>query len=97
MPWLPWLLIVSLATWRLACLLHAEDGPWAIFDRLRYWAGTYREPQPFLGQLLGCFWCLSVWIGLLCGLIGYYAWPVLLPFALSGAAILLDAAIRPEN
>lgn len=51
------LLLGILAVWRVTHLLHAEDGPWDIVVHLRRLAGT-----SFWGQLLDCFYCLSVWI-----------------------------------
>ena len=50
-------LLGSLAVWRITHLLHAEDGPWDIVVHLRQRAG-----EGFWGQLLDCFYCLSVWI-----------------------------------
>ena len=63
-----------LAAWRLAHLLVEEDGPCAVFARLRYAAGlrvvvTKGEngPQPArvaantLAEGLTCIWCVSMW------------------------------------
>lgn len=85
-----WLLIGTLATWRLAHLLHAEDGPWDVVVRLRALAGT-----GFLGAAMDCFYCLSLWVALpIAAAIGS-AWidRLLLWPALSGAAIMLERAI----
>ena len=62
-----------LASWRLASLLVNEDGPWAVFSRLRYWAGIRKVPvktgeqtdilvvgSSSLAQGLTCVWCISV-------------------------------------
>ncbi len=51
------LLLSILAVWRITHLLNAEDGPWDIVVRFRRRAG-----EGFWGQLLDCFYCLSVWI-----------------------------------
>ena len=79
----------SLATWRVAHLLAEEDGPGGTVLRLRLRAG-----DGALGELLDCFYCLSVWV----------AAPVavavaprrrdapLVWLALSGAACLLERA-----
>ncbi|RPJ40037.1 MAG: DUF1360 domain-containing protein [Planctomycetaceae bacterium] len=88
------LAVCVLATWRLAALFYFDAGPWDGFERLRYRAGVYAEPRPFWGKLLGCFWCLTLWSGLLCGIAGFLWWPVLLPLALSGAAVLLSGGGR---
>lgn len=85
----PWFAAVlgALATWRLAHLLAHEDGPWDAVLRLRTAAG-----QGVWGQMLDCFYCLSLWV----------AAPVALAVArdplewllawlgLSGAACLLE-------
>jgi len=68
-------LLTALAAWRLAYLLVEEDGPGAVFARLRYRAGvrvvpaqtadgqltTARIAQTSLAQGLTCVWCVSVW------------------------------------
>lgn len=48
-----------LAVWRLTHLLWAEDGPGQLVLRLRQRAGA-----GWLGQLLDCFYCLSLWTAL---------------------------------
>ena len=50
-------LLGILSVWRITHLLHAEDGPWDVVVHLRRRAG-----EGFWGQLLDCFYCLSVWI-----------------------------------
>ena len=76
-----------LAVWRITHLLQAEDGPSALLARLRALAGA-----GFLGQLLDCFNCLSLWVGALFAWFSGGAWAekLLLWPALSGAAILLE-------
>ena len=49
------LVLGTLAVWRITHLLQAEDGPWDVVVRLRRRTGT-----GFWGQLLDCFYCLSV-------------------------------------
>jgi len=66
--------MAALAAWRLAHLMVHEDGPWAIFARLRYRAGVRyvvrrgdQKPEPLrvaqssLAEGLTCVWCVSVW------------------------------------
>jgi len=69
------LIETALAAWRLAHMLVNEDGPWAIFSRLRYWAGlrlvavkgedgrvhVSRVAANTLAEGLSCVWCVSVW------------------------------------
>jgi hypothetical protein len=52
-----WLLIGTLAVWRITHLLTAEDGPWNLVVWVRRKAGA-----GFWGNLLDCFYCLSLWI-----------------------------------
>ena len=83
------LIVGILGVWRITHLLNAEDGPGKVFVRLRKLAGF-----GFWGELLDCFYCLSLWVaGPFAYLIGsgwverLLLWP-----ALSGAAVLLERA-----
>jgi hypothetical protein len=96
------ILVLALATWRLASLLAHEDGPFRIFDRLRELLGVAYAPD---GQRFGtnwfakgvvCLYCCSVWFGaILTGL--YFIWSdvwwLLLPLALSAAAVIIEENI----
>lgn len=82
-----WLLLGALCVWRVTHLLNAEDGPWDVLVRLRRLAG-----RGLWGELLDCFYCLSLWIAApLAGVLGaswgerLLLWP-----ALSASAILLE-------
>src|SRR5512145_991088 len=69
------LVLTALAAWRLAHLLVYEDGPGAVFARLRYRAGlryvvrqgadgkpeATRTAANWLAEGLTCVWCVSVW------------------------------------
>ena len=96
------LAIAALAVYRLARMVTLEPGPYlwrtepyGVFARLRAVLTTgldeRGEPTNFLGALLSCPLCLSVWIGAAVALL-LWLWPpswwLLLPFALSGAATL---------
>ncbi len=87
-----WLAIGILAVWRITHLLQAEDGPWGLGVRLRQRLG-----RTFWGELLDCFYCLSIWIALPCALGIGESWGerVLLWPALSGGAVLLQRATTP--
>lgn len=83
--------VASLATWRLAHLLHAEDGPWRCVARLR----QALNARQF--GVLECFFCASVWTALPTALLVstrrrqfLIAWP-----ALSAAAVLIERATFP--
>lgn len=81
------LIIAVLVVWRITHLLQGEDGPWNLIVRLRRWAG-----QGFWGDLLDCFYCLSLWVALPAAVLtgqGWRHWLVLWP-ALSGGAIILE-------
>jgi hypothetical protein len=82
-----WLVLGILAVWRITHLLQAEDGPWDSMVRFRLWLGA-----GFVGKLLDCFYCLSVWIALpFAAVLGEnWAERVLLWPALSGGASLLQ-------
>jgi hypothetical protein len=83
------LIIVSLVAWRITHLLAKEDGPFDIIFLLRKKAGA-----GFFGNLLDCFYCLSIWIALPFGIWLGQNWieKILLWLALSGAACLLEQA-----
>lgn len=79
--------IAALAVWRITHLFSAEDGPGDIFLHLRRLAG-----RGFFGQLLDCFFCLSLWFAAPLGWLMGETWleRALLWLGLSGAAILLE-------
>ena len=76
-----------LGVWRITHLLNAEDGPGNVFVRLRRLAGLR-----FWGNLLDCFYCLSLWVAAPFAYFLGRAWVerVLLWLAFSAAAILLE-------
>jgi hypothetical protein len=80
-----------LAIWRLTHLLAIEDGPFHLVATLRRWAGS-----GFLGSLMDCFYCLSLWVAapfaVLLG--GSRQEQLLLWPALSGAAILVNRIVQ---
>lgn len=81
------LLLGVLCVWRITHLLQAEDGPWDVVVRIRQAAG-----DGWLGQLMDCFYCLSLWVAL------PFAWFIgqtlgeqtLMWLAFSAGAILLE-------
>lgn len=96
------MLKLILATWRLTSLLHREEGPAHLFEKLRYKMGVrYDEhSQPYattnLAEGVLCFWCSSVWSGAivagLAALIGAIRWRdvPLTALAISTGAILVE-------
>jgi hypothetical protein len=78
-------------------LLHREVGPFSVFVWFRERFGIVHDvfgfphgyPNTMWGKLFECYWCLSVWVGILVTVIVVIdLWWLLLPFALSGGAIL---------
>lgn len=87
--WSLWfrLIIAVLATWRLAHLIAAEDGPFDLIVRLRSRVG-----DGFVGKLMDCPYCLSIWIAIPFALMlakTFVAW-VAAWLAISGGASLLE-------
>lgn len=82
-----WFMLSVLCVWRVTHLLQAEDGPGDLLSKLRRMAGN-----GFMGKLLDCFYCLSLWVA---APLAYWVaetrmerllwWP-----ALSAGAILLE-------
>lgn len=77
-------LILATATYRTAYLLTNEDGPFLL-------ALKFRQATT-LGGLLTCLKCASVW----CALFMWLLWqtplqPVVIVFAVSGAALMLTS------
>jgi hypothetical protein len=79
--------LASLAVWRVTHLLVEEDGPADVVVRLRARLG-----QGQLGELMDCFYCMSVWVAAPATLAvarRRRELPLVL-LALSGAACLLE-------
>lgn len=83
-----------LALWRVTHLFAAEDGPWKLIARLRR-----RADQALWGELLHCFYCLSLWLAVPLALSLGRSWEerLLLWPALSGGAMLLQRASRSSE
>lgn len=78
------LLILALASWRLASLLVQEAGPLDVFARFR--------AHSTLAGLLDCVWCASVWTAagmLLLWWIGGIAQVFVYALAVSAAGLML--------
>jgi hypothetical protein len=86
------LTLAVLATWRITHLLALEDGPGEIIATLRLRLG-----HGFLGRLMDCFFCMSLWVAAPTAcfvMIKWSEWP-LIWLALSGAACLLERPAEP--
>lgn len=83
-------LLGVLGVWRITHLLNAEDGPAGLLARLRRVVG-----DGLLGELLDCFYCLSLWVAIPLAWVLGEGWRerlVLWP-ALSAGAILIERLI----
>ena len=95
--------LLGLAVWRVASLLHTEDA----FEWLRKRIGIEHDedgfpviyPDTFWGSIFGCFWCLSLVVALPLALLGGALarqnplwWPVLW-LASSAVAIWLEKQV----
>lgn len=91
--------LYGLATWRLASLIIAENGPFSIFQRWRSMIGVYDVGEVSgLATLFSCIWCLSVWFGIVLTLahgviVGWDWWLLLLPFAISALTLIINRLI----
>jgi len=100
---LVWLLVWSLAVFRVTHLFIADDGPFGAFRKLRGRAGVFNENGTVVvtrewlwSGLLSCHWCLSVWVALPAALLWRGLSLTVLPawMALAGASALLEEAVR---
>ena len=81
------LLLGILTAWRITHLLAVESGPVDVIGKARRLAGT-----GLFGELVSCFYCLSVWIAAPLAYLLADNWKhrLLLWPALSAGAILLE-------
>lgn len=106
------LIELALAAWRLASLLVDEDGPLAVFSRLRYKAGVRSvvlkngqgNPEPVkvaqtpLAEVFLCVWCMSVWTAALLALpLAPVRWLRLVLAGSAGAVLVHEALERLNN
>lgn len=76
----------SLAVYRLSRMITDEEGPFALFTKLRELA----KPDTWLGRGLECIMCVSVWVALPVAL--WIDWSLrwwLTWLALSGVTVLI--------
>lgn len=81
------LITAALATWRICYLLMHEDGPLDISMHIR----TMFMKSVWAAQFINCIYCVSVWVGGCVAVLTLTpAWIVLLPFAFSAVAIVVN-------
>jgi hypothetical protein len=90
-----WLVIAILATWRMTNIVTEEK----IFEPLRKGLGSdgIHYPDSFFGYLVSCFYCFSVWAGVICTLLYIFFPYPLLPLALSAVSIFLKENVSGER
>ena len=79
--------VLVIVVWRLTHLLTSEDGPFEVIIKIRKLLGA-----TILGDLMDCFYCASVWIGMVAGI---YAGAtiheiVILTLYYSGASMIIN-------
>ena len=101
------ILVLSLATWRIAALLVLEDGPFGVFARFRRTIGVEmdRDGNPVAmneaAALFSCVWCASVYIAL--GLFLLWLWKPEItmlasaPLAISTGAIVIQEIANGDS
>ena len=79
-----------LAVWRMTHLLHLEHGPWGVIAR-----GRTAAERLGLGDLVHCFFCLSLWVAAPVAWCLATSWPgrAIAWLALSAGAILIEVKV----
>jgi len=82
------IVLTVFAVFRVSELVSIDDGPFDVFLRLRSAAGVYQRgadgrPMRGVGRLVGCPYCVGVWVSML------GAAAVLFPSAVVDAIVLL--------
>src|SRR5574342_1409640 len=79
-----WLIVGCLATWRISSIIHHEKIA-APFRRLlgvkEITETDWSYPDTFIGSLIECFYCTSVWVGIGVFVVVIVFPLVLVPFA----------------
>lgn len=84
------LLVLVLATWRVAHMVAREEGPFALFERLR----ATSDPHTTLGRGIRCPLCVGAWAAA-CTTVLYYVggmagWVLLVALAVAGGQSALQ-------
>jgi len=89
-----WLILGSLAVWRISYLFASESGPWNLLGRIRQ--GLARGVG---SELATCLYCLSVWIATPFAFLLGESWKqrLLLWPALSAGAIIVERWVNWET
>lgn len=80
------LFLAAAAVFRISHMIADEEGPWAIFLKLR----EKYTPVTWFGRGLACIMCVSFWVALPVALYVDWSWTMPLTWmALSGVTVLL--------
>lgn len=91
-------ILLGLASWRIANMLVNEAGPGDIFEKLRSRAGIKPGPiEGFLPGLFSCIYCMSVWTTLLVYLLWSIEPAVVIILAAAAIAVLIQKFVQPEG
>jgi hypothetical protein len=87
-----WVILATLATYRVARMIAIEDGPADVFSRLREWAGQ----KTWVGRGLHCTLCLSFWLSwLVAFLLPLNTWQeyILASLGMAGGVVVLTKVV----
>lgn len=89
-----WLILSTLAVWRLTTLICHESGPFNVMTAIRRLAYHLR-----LKALIECFDCAAVWISAIIVLLAYRPrWlSIILVLAVSGGASIIERLVSGPN
>tara|TARA_R110001632_G_scaffold176402_3_gene296159 strand:- start:242 stop:523 length:282 start_codon:yes stop_codon:yes gene_type:complete len=87
-------IISGLAIWRITHLFAEEDGPFDSIIRFRKLFG-----QSLIGDLLDCFYCLSIWVSIPFAIALQEGWSQFFLYwmALSGFACVIQKLISKNQ
>lgn len=92
------IIVIALATWRLAHILNEEKIAEGLRKKLgeKEVEGLYEYPDTFFANLISCFRCLSVWAAAAAVLLYLVYPPITWIFAASTLAIFFNDYILVE-
>lgn len=100
--------LLGLAVFSITYMIRRTDGPFDLFVKLREFVGIHHAEEyedevyigvvevvdnTFMARLFSCYWCLSLWVSLVCLLIWNILPDVILLFSIIGVAGLLNGII----
>lgn len=82
--------VFSLAVWRVARIIVAEDGPFDVLARLRERTGVVKQ-RTWIARGLMCVACISFWLGLIVAIVvfGLSIESIAYGLALSAVSVIL--------